>query len=121
MTKKVLTIDDTKTLRMALAMTLTEAGHEVVEAVDGKHGLEVYDQEAPDVIITDLNMPVMDGIEFVRECRSRPDGTRVPIIILTTETSSELKMEGRRAGATGWMVKPYNPEKLLSIIDRVCP
>ena len=83
MTKKVLTIDDTKTLRMALAMTLKEAGHEVVEAVDGKHGLEVYDQESPDVIITDLNMPGTGGIEFVRECRSMPDCFCVPIILLT--------------------------------------
>lgn len=121
MSKKVLTIDDTKTLRMALAATLSDAGHEVVEAVDGQHGLEVYGAEAPDLVITDLNMPVMDGIEFVRQCRARPDGGKVPIIILTTETSPEMKSEGRRAGATGWMVKPFNPDKLLSIIDRVCP
>lgn len=115
----ILAIDDTRTLRELLAMTLRQAGHEVVEAEDGLQGLERFAERRPDVVISDLNMPHCDGIEFTRACRARPDSHGVPILILTTESDPAIKAEGRKAGATAWMVKPFDPPTLLNLIDRV--
>lgn len=120
MTRRVLAIDDMKTLRDMVAATLRKAGFEVAEAADGQEGLAVFATFKPDVVITDLNMPVMDGLTFVRSCRARPDGRNVPILLLTTESSAEKKAEGRAAGATGWLVKPFNPDKLVAVISKVC-
>jgi two-component system chemotaxis response regulator CheY len=118
---RILAIDDTRTLRALLVQTLRAAGHEVVEAENGEEGLVRFDEHDPEVVITDLNMPVLDGIEFTRACRTRPKGQDTPIIILTTESAAELKAEGRRAGATAWMVKPFEPNVLLGLIDQVGP
>lgn len=115
----ILAIDDTKSLRDLLAITLRQAGHEVVEAEDGNQGLARFVERRPDVVISDLNMPHCDGIEFTRACRARPESQGVPIIILTTETDPDIKAEGRRAGATAWMIKPFDPTTLLGLIDRV--
>ena len=115
----ILAIDDTKTLRELLAITLRQAGHEVVEAEDGQQGLARFAERKPDMVISDLNMPLCDGIEFTRACRARPDGNGVPILILTTESDPAIKAEGRKAGATAWMVKPFDPPTLLNLIDRV--
>jgi two-component system chemotaxis response regulator CheY len=115
---RILTIDDTKTLRDLLSVTLRAAGHDVFEAENGEEGLVRFEECQPDAVITDLNMPVCDGIEFTRACRSRPEGQDTPIIILTTENSPEMKAEGRRAGASAWMVKPFNPSTLLDLLDR---
>jgi two-component system, chemotaxis family, chemotaxis protein CheY len=117
----ILAIDDTRTLRALLAATLRQAGHEVVEAENGEEGLARFDECAPEIVITDLNMPVLDGIEFTRACRQRPRGQDIPIIILTTESGTELKAEGRRAGATAWMVKPFEPSVLLGLLQQVGP
>ena len=110
---KILAIDDTKTLLSLLSMTLRNAGHEVAEAENGEEGLNKFDAFQPDLVITDLNMPIMDGIEFTRACRARPAGQNTPIIVLTTENGAEIKAEGRRAGASAWMVKPFEPNTLL--------
>jgi len=91
---------------------LRQAGHDVVEAEDGEEGLARFDECDPEIVITDLNMPVLDGIEFTRAC-GKGEGQDLPIIILTTESATELKAEGRRAGATAWMVKPFEPSVLL--------
>lgn len=115
---KILAIDDTKTLRDLLCMTLRAAGHDVVEAENGEEGLARFDETQPDIVISDLNMPVKNGIEFTRECRARPGGEQTPIIILTTENGPEAKTEGRRAGATAWMVKPFEPNTLLGLLER---
>ena len=115
---KILAIDDTKTLLSLLSMTLRNAGHEVAEAENGEEGLTRFDQFKPDLVITDLNMPIMDGIEFTRACRSRPAGQNTPIIVLTTENGAEIKAEGRRAGASAWMVKPFEPNTLLGLVAR---
>ncbi len=115
---KILAIDDTATLRGLLSLCLRDAGHEVVEAENGVEGLSQFETHKPELIITDLNMPVMDGIEFTRACRKHPDGDEVPIVILTTETGADLKSEGRRAGATAWMVKPFAPDTLLALVSR---
>jgi len=115
---KILAIDDTKTLLSLLSLTLRNAGHEVAEAENGEDGLTKFDQFKPDLVITDLNMPVMDGIEFTRACRSRPMGQNTPIIVLTTENGAEIKAEGRRSGASAWMVKPFEPNTLLGLVAR---
>lgn len=120
MSKTVLTIDDSKTMRDMVAFTLKNAGFEVTEADNGQSGLERINGSSFDVIITDINMPVMDGITFTREARKRAETKTTPILILTTESGSSLKNDGRSAGATGWIVKPFNPEKLLQVVEKVC-
>lgn len=115
---RILAIDDTKTLLSLLCLTLKNAGHEVASAENGEEGLAAFDQFKPDVVITDLNMPVMDGIQFTRACRQRPAGQNTPIIVLTTENGAEIKAEGRRAGASAWMVKPFEPTTLLGLVAR---
>ncbi|MDR6869149.1 two-component system chemotaxis response regulator CheY [Bosea sp. BE125] len=115
---KILAIDDTKTLLSLLCLTLRNAGHDVAAAENGEEGLATFDKFKPDLVITDLNMPLMDGIEFTRACRARPEGENIPIIMLTTENGAEIKAEGRRAGASAWMVKPFEPSTLLGIVAR---
>lgn len=116
---KILAIDDTATLRALLSLCLRDAGHEVVEAENGAEGIAKFEKHQPQLVITDLNMPVMDGIEFTRACREHPDGGSTPIVILTTESGADLKSEGRRAGATAWMVKPFAPETLLALVAQL--
>jgi two-component system, chemotaxis family, chemotaxis protein CheY len=116
---RILAIDDTRTLRELLCRTLRAACYDVVEAENGEEGLHRFTEHRPDVVITDLNMPVLDGIEFTRAVRQRPDGGEVPIIILTTESGADIKAEGRRAGATAWMVKPFDPQRLLDMLTRL--
>ncbi len=115
---RILAIDDTRTLRELLCRTLRAASYDVVEAENGEEGLVRFGDARPDVVITDLNMPVLDGIEFTRAVRARNDGAEVPIIILTTESGAEIKAEGRKAGATAWMVKPFDPQRLLDMLTR---
>ncbi len=119
-TKTVLTVDDSRTMRDMLKLALTQAGYEVVQAEDGVHGLEVLAANPPpDVIVTDINMPRMDGFGFIEGVRRDERHRAVPILVLTTESDSEKKMRARQAGATGWIVKPFNPEKLVDAIRRV--
>ncbi len=121
MPKKILTVDDSKTMRDMLLVTLKKAGYDVVQAEDGKDGLEKLQDSGADVIITDINMPVMDGFTFIRECRAQAAYASTPILTLTTESSDAKKAEGRAAGATGWIVKPFNPEGLIRVVEKVCP
>jgi len=116
---RVLTVDDSRTMLAMLQHTLSKAGFEVLQAEDGQQGLAVLAQEDVDVVITDINMPVMDGIEFIKSVRASGVNQSLPILILTTETSQEKRSEGRAAGGTGWIVKPFDPEKLISVINRV--
>jgi two-component system, chemotaxis family, chemotaxis protein CheY len=115
---KILVADDTNTLRQLLRGVLLEAGHAVVEAEDGAVALVRFIAERPDFVITDLHMPVMDGVDLTRAIRKLPQGRNVPIFILSMESAPARKAEGRDAGATGWMVKPFDPRRLLSMIDR---
>jgi two-component system chemotaxis response regulator CheY len=115
---RILAIDDTKSLRDLLVATLRGAGHEVYEAADGREGLAQLEAHGPEAVISDLNMPHCDGIEFTREARRRPQGSGIPIIILTTESDPAIKAQGRKAGATAWMVKPFDPPTLLGLLDR---
>lgn len=120
MTKKALTVDDSKTMREMVSFTLKSAGFEVMEAEDGAQAISVLGGNSFDIIITDLNMPNMDGIELIRNLRSNPSYGSVPILMLTTEADNNKKMEGKEAGATGWIVKPFQPEKLVEIVNKVC-
>ena len=119
MGKKILAIDDMKTLRELLGKVLRTAGYEVVEAVDGVDGLEKFASCKPDLVISDLNMPNLDGIGFVTGARDRADGKSVPILILTTETNDNLKQRAKQAGATGWLTKPFNPQRLTKLVDQL--
>jgi two-component system chemotaxis response regulator CheY len=120
MKKTILTVDDSRTMREMLKATLLGAGFEVVQAEDGVHGLEVLEATSmPDVILTDINMPRMDGFGFIEGVRRDQRYRSVPILVLTTEGEPEKKDRARRAGATGWIVKPFDPEKLISAIRRL--
>jgi two-component system, chemotaxis family, chemotaxis protein CheY len=121
MSKRILTIDDSKTIRDMLMLTLAEAGFEVLQAVDGQDGLDVLDKEQVDVVITDINMPRMDGYEVIRHLRNNAAHKSTPILVLTTESESDKKNLARVAGATGWMVKPFDPERLIATINKVAP
>jgi two-component system chemotaxis response regulator CheY len=119
MSMTVLTVDDSRTMRDMLKMALVEAGFRVVQAVDGAHGLEVLAQESPRVVVTDINMPKLDGFGFIKEVRKLDRFRAIPILVLTTESDPEKKNRARAAGATGWIVKPFDPIKLVSAIRRV--
>ncbi len=116
---RVLTVDDSNSLRRMVAFTLKRAGHEVVQATDGSDGLAKLREQKIDLALVDVNMPSMGGIEMVTEMRKLPEYARTPILMLTTESSDEKKQEGRQAGATGWIVKPFSPEQLLGIVEKV--
>ncbi len=115
----ILTADDTATMRQMISFTLGSAGHEVVQAVDGAEALRIAGTRKFDLIIADINMPNMDGISLVKSLRTLPDYRFTPILILTTESHDQKRQEGRGAGATGWIVKPFNPEQLLTVVKKV--
>lgn len=117
--KTVLTVDDSRTMRDLLFITLSEAGYRVVQAVDGVDGLEVLESETPDVIVTDINMPRLNGFGFIENVRRGGRHRAPPILVLTTESDAEKKGRARRAGATGWIVKPFDPAKLVDAVRRV--
>ena len=121
MSRTVLTIDDSRTMREMLRATLSSSGFTVVQAEDGEHGMEVLQEMAvePDVIITDINMPRKDGFQFIEAVRGDPSRRAIPILVLTTESDAAKKQRARDAGATGWIVKPFDPVKLLAAINRV--
>ena len=116
---KILVVDDSASMRQMVVFTLKSDGYKVVEAVDGQQALDIAKNASFDLVLSDVNMPVMDGIELVRELRQIEAYKYTPILMLTTETSGDKKMAGKRAGATGWVVKPFNPDKLLATIKRV--
>ncbi len=120
MSKVVLTVDDSRTMRDMLRMALSAAGYSVIQAEDGLHGLEVLAESSkPDVIITDINMPRMDGFGFIENVREDDAYRAVPILVLSTESDDAKKQRARAAGATGWIVKPFDPVKLVDAVRRV--
>ncbi|MFP4169324.1 MAG: response regulator [Desulfonatronovibrionaceae bacterium] len=118
MPKKIMTVDDSASVRQMVAFTLKEEGFEVVEAKDGQDALSKLNSPV-DMIVTDLNMPNMDGIELIKNVRAKSEMKFIPIIMLTTESQAEKKTEGKKAGATGWIVKPFKPEQLMSVVKKV--
>ncbi len=122
MGKTVLVVDDSVSMRQMVSFTLTGAGYEVVEAGDGKEAVDKLNGGAkPNLVITDLNMPNMDGISLIKAIRGMGPHKFTPILMLTTESSDDKKKEGQSAGATGWVVKPFNPEQMLATIKKVLP
>ena len=121
MKRTVLAIDDALTMRKLVSFTLRTAGLEVVEAPDGADALELLKTRSFDLIITDVNMPRLNGIEFTRQARQLPNGKTVPILMLTTESDAEKKNLARAAGASGWIVKPFQQEQLLAVVGKVLP
>ena len=119
MTKTILTIDDSVSIRQMVAMTLRGAGLEVLEASNGSEGYDKAISSRIDAVITDLNMPIMNGLEFLRKFRQHPAGKGIPVILLTTESDEELKRQARESGATGWIVKPFKQEQLVAVIRKV--
>ena len=116
---KILTVDDSASVRQMVSFTMRNAGYEVVEAVDGKDGLSKVANEKFDLIITDLNMPNMDGIQMITEIRSLSGYAFTPVLMLTTESQAEKKDAGRKAGATGWIVKPFNTTQLVGVVKKL--
>jgi len=119
MGKMILTVDDSKSIREMVSFTLKSAGYEVVEAVDGEDGLDKAKAHQVQLVLTDQHMPKMDGLTLIRTLRSLTMYNKVPILMLTTESNSAMKTQGKEAGATGWLVKPFNPEKLLEVVQKV--
>jgi two-component system chemotaxis response regulator CheY len=119
--KRILTIDDSKTMRDMLRFTLVDAGYDVLQAVDGQDGLDVLRRERVDVVITDINMPKLDGYGVIRHLRADSGYDDTPILVLSTECDQKTKDIGRDAGATGWLVKPFDPDQLVEIVKQVSP
>ena len=119
MSKTIMTVDDSTSVRQMVGFTLKQAGYEVVEAVDGQEALSKITGTKVHMVITDLNMPRMDGIQLIKELRAKPENKFIPIVMLTTESQASKKQEGKAAGATGWIVKPFKPEQLLGVVKKV--
>ncbi|MBF0311401.1 MAG: response regulator [Magnetococcales bacterium] len=119
MGKRILTVDDSSSMRQMVGLTLKGAGYEVVEAVDGQDAFKKAQTTPVDMVVTDLNMPNMDGISLIKALRALPAFKFTPIVMLTTESQAERKAEGKEAGATGWIVKPFKPEQLIGVIKKV--
>jgi two-component system chemotaxis response regulator CheY len=119
MAKTILAVDDSASIRQMVAFTLKSAGYDVVEAVDGVDGLDKAKAKKADLILTDQNMPRMDGLTLIRNLRDLAQYKTVPILMLTTESSDAMKSQGRSAGATGWLVKPFDPQKLIEVVRKV--
>ena len=117
--KIVLTVDDSPSIRQMINLTLSPAGYKVIEAADGAEGFLKATSGQVHVVITDLNMPVMNGLEFIRKFRAHPASKGVPIILLTTESDEALKKQAKEAGAIGWIVKPFKQDQLLAVIRKV--
>ncbi len=119
MAKKILSVDDSASVRQMVAFALETAGYQTAQAADGKEALALLKTTPVDMIITDLNMPNLNGIELIRQVRALPAFKFVPIVLLTTESEDSKKAEGKAAGATGWIVKPFNQEQLLAVVKKL--
>lgn len=119
MVKTALIVDDSTSMRQMVSFTMKEAGFNVLEGANGQEALKRVEGQHVDVVVTDLNMPIMDGITLIRQLRSNPLYKFTPILMLTTESQESKKQEGKTAGATGWIIKPFNPQQLLGVIAKV--
>ena len=115
----ILAVDDSNSMRQMVSFALKQAGHDVTEAADGVEALELAKKNSFSLVISDVNMPKMDGISLIKQLRTLPNYKFTPLLMLTTESGSDKKQEGKSAGATGWIVKPFNPDQLLATVKRV--
>ena len=119
MAKTILAVDDSGSLRQMVAFSLKAAGYDVVQAVDGQDGLDKAKEKTVDLVLTDQNMPIMDGLTRITNLRELGSYQKVPILMLTTESSDEMKAKGKAAGANGWLVKPFDPKRLIEVVQKV--
>jgi len=119
MAKTILAVDDSASIRQMVSFTLKSAGYEITEAVDGQDGLNKAKTKSFNLILTDQNMPNMDGLTLIKNLRAMPNYKMVPILMLTTEAGDTMKAQGKAAGATGWLVKPFDPAKLVEVVKKV--
>ena len=119
MAKRIMTVDDSASIRQMVSFTLNEAGYECIEAENGQHALELLQSNTIDMMITDLNMPKVDGIELIKQVRQNSKYKFIPIVMLTTESQDSKKQAGKAAGATAWIIKPFKPEQLIGVIKKV--
>lgn len=119
MAKTILVVDDSTSIRQMVAFTLKGARYEVIEAADGQEGLEKAKSKTVNLVLTDQNMPKMDGLTLVKTLRGLPQYKTIPMLMLTTESSDAMKAQGKSAGATGWLVKPFDPNKLLEVVAKI--
>jgi two-component system chemotaxis response regulator CheY len=119
MSKSILAVDDSASIRQMVSFTLKSSGYEVTEAVDGMDGLDKAKAKTFNLILTDQNMPRMDGLTLIKSLRAMPQYKSTPVLMLTTESSDAMKSQGRAAGATGWLVKPFDPQKLIEVVKKV--
>ncbi len=119
MAKTILAVDDSTSIRQMVSFTLKSSGYEVIEAIDGMDGLEKAKTKTFNLVLTDQNMPRMDGLTLIKNLRNLPQYKTTPILMLTTESSDAMKSQGRAAGATGWLVKPFDPQKLIEVVKKV--
>ena len=119
MAKTILAVDDSRSILQMVSFTLKGAGYQVVEATNGQEGLAAAKKNKFDLVLTDLNMPVMDGITMIQQLRAQPAYKFTPMLMLTTEAGGAYKAKGKAAGATGWLVKPFDPQKLLGVVKKV--
>jgi two-component system chemotaxis response regulator CheY len=119
MAKTILAVDDSGSLRQMVAFSLNAAGYDVVQAVDGQDGLNKAKEKTVDLVLTDQNMPIMDGLTLIKNLRDLGSYQKVPILMLTTESSDEMKAKGKAAGANGWLVKPFDPKRLIEVVQKV--
>ena len=119
MAKKIMTVDDSTSMRQMVSFTLEQHGYDIIEAANGSEALEKLNKEKIDMLITDINMPELDGLDLVRRVRDNPAYKFLPIIILSNESQTVMKEEGKAAGATGWIVKPFRPEQLVAVVRKV--
>jgi len=119
MAKTILAVDDSGSLRQMVAFSLKAAGYDVVQAVDGQDGLNKAKEKTVDLVLTDQNMPIMDGLTLIKNLRELGSYQKTPILMLTTESSDEMKAKGKAAGANGWLVKPFDPKRLIEVVQKV--
>ena len=119
MAKTILAVDDSGSLRQMVAFSLKAAGYDVVQAVDGQDGLNKAKEKTVDLVLTDQNMPIMDGLTLIKNLRALGSYKSVPILMLTTESSDEMKAKGKAAGANGWLVKPFDTKRLIEVVQKV--
>ena len=119
MAKTILAVDDSGSLRQMVAFSLKATGYDVVQAVDGQDGLDKAKEKTVDLVLTDQNMPIMDGLTLIKNLRELGSYQKVPILMLTTESSDEMKAKGKAAGANGWLVKPFDPKRLIEVVQKV--
>jgi len=119
MNKTILVVDDSYSIRKSVSFFLTEAGFEIISAEDGQKALSFFDGRKIDLLLTDLHMPNMNGIELIKNVRELESYKRLPILLLTTETLKNKKLEAKKAGATGWLNKPFDQEKLYNVINKL--